>query len=634
MKSLPIILLACLLLTTNLLFSQSNSLYKEGLSFFENKQYNDALNSFTKAYNRSNEKQKQYPDLCYWYALTCYKLDKKTHKNKIEKLLVEANRLESVIAAEFYCMNYSVLNQELDGIIRYNVYKRKDYAKTCFYKANMCAKSSNKTFNAVTFSLLEEALQNGYKIPKDYLENEISKFNEKRYLETLQKYNVEIISISIKQYVEEEINKWQKKGKFEKTAHYKNRVTELARQLKIKELTQQYIDSAGAAEFKLSAAKNDYDADNEVFELKFKNDKILYLPVPISEAPAFDKNFKNLIYENPTFTISNNSYELLHIEIRNPQNHKIYIYDSNEKIAFNSNKLELSIDEIKIDIEEQSVGNRFHESKALVKVGKSDVDINIPELRKQNPNKFALIIGNENYQSYQTGLKAEQNVEFAMQDALIFKEYCIKSLGIPSENIIFKTNAGVVQMLQSIKKINTIIKTLNGEAEIVFYYAGHGYPSEKNNEPYLIPVDVNSSSLDMAVNISDIIEKFSEYPSKRIVMLLDACFSGGGRNMGLLASRGIKVIPNKPMLQGNIVMLSASSAEQSALPYNEKGHGLFTYFLLKKLQESKGEASLFELDKYLNNQVSIKATMLHAREQNPKTSFSEDVSIDWKNWKL
>ena len=34
---------------------------------------------------------------------------------------------------------------------------------------------------------------------------------------------------------------------------------------------------------------------------------------------------------------------------------------------------------------------------------KSDVDENIPEITTKNDNKFALIIGNEDYSSYQTG---------------------------------------------------------------------------------------------------------------------------------------------------------------------------------------------------------------------------------------
>ena len=66
---------------------------------------------------------------------------------------------------------------------------------------------------------------------------------------------------------------------------------------------------------------------------------------------------------------------------------------------------------------------------------------NIPSIQTKNPNKFALIIGNEDYTSRQTGLTSESNVAFAVNDAKIFKEYCVNTFGVLEENIQFLTNA-------------------------------------------------------------------------------------------------------------------------------------------------------------------------------------------------
>ena len=43
---------------------------------------------------------------------------------------------------------------------------------------------------------------------------------------------------------------------------------------------------------------------------------------------------------------------------------------------------------------------------------------------------------------------------------------------------------------------------------------------------------------------------------------------------------------------GNLVVLSAAKGVETAYSYKEKGHGLFTYFLLKKLQETQGDLTL------------------------------------------
>jgi len=67
----------------------------------------------------------------------------------------------------------------------------------------------------------------------------------------------------------------------------------------------------------------------------------------------------------------------------------------------------------------------------------SDIDKNIPQCSTSNPYRFALVVGNEDYTSHQSDLKSESNVDFARNDASAFKEYCIKTMGIPEKNITF-----------------------------------------------------------------------------------------------------------------------------------------------------------------------------------------------------
>jgi hypothetical protein len=38
------------------------------------------------------------------------------------------------------------------------------------------------------------------------------------------------------------------------------------------------------------------------------------------------------------------------------------------------------------------------------------------------------------------------------------------------------------------------------------------------------------------------------------------------------------------MPQGNMVVFSAAQGDETAYPNNDEKHGMFTYFLLKKLQ--------------------------------------------------
>lgn len=265
---------------------------------------------------------------------------------------------------------------------------------------------------------------------------------------------------------------------------------------------------------------------------------------------------------------------------------------------------------------------------------KSDVDNDIPDLGLNNQNRFALIIGNEDYASQQTELTAESNVDFARNDASAFEEYATKVLGIPKENITLLLDATTGKMKQSLDKLSLLAKNSYGNAEIFFYYAGHGLPDDITKEPYLIPVDVSGSNISNGIKLMDVYSKLTEYPCKRITVFLDACFSGGARSQGLIAARGVKIRPKASVLKGNLVVFSASSEEQSSLGYKDKEHGFFTYFLLQKLKESKGKINYLELSDYLTRQVGLKSVSINNKEQNPQTNVSPDVMEIWQTWKF
>ena len=264
----------------------------------------------------------------------------------------------------------------------------------------------------------------------------------------------------------------------------------------------------------------------------------------------------------------------------------------------------------------------------------SDVDRDIPHTGNTDPDKFAIIIGNEDYHSFQRGLSAETDVPYAANDAAVFAEYCEKALGVPHENITMTTNARWSDMNREINRMTEIVKLHGTRSELIFYYAGHGFPDENTKESYLIPVDISGTDFRSGFKLSDLYAKLTGTGAGKVTVFMDACFSGGGREAGLLAARGIKVVPKKTPLKGNIVVFSATTADQVALPYNEKQHGMFTYFLLKKIQETAGDCTYSELSDYLSKEVSEYSLRINYKLQNPETSCSYSVQDKWKDWNL
>lgn len=258
----------------------------------------------------------------------------------------------------------------------------------------------------------------------------------------------------------------------------------------------------------------------------------------------------------------------------------------------------------------------------------SDVDINIPENAINNKTTFAIIIANENYQE-------ESKVEYALNDGETFKTYCQKTLGLPEDNIHYRKDATLNNILSEIDWLSQVAKAYNGEANLIVYYAGHGIPDETNGSAYLLPIDGKGTNLRTGYSLAELYKTLGELPSQRITVFMDACFSGTKRGEGMLASaRGVAIKSKPEAPKGKMIVFSAAQGDETAYPYEDKQHGLFTYFLLKKLQETKGNITLGELGEYIKQQVSRKSIVTNGKSQTPSVSASTSVEQNWKTLKF
>lgn len=325
---------------------------------------------------------------------------------------------------------------------------------------------------------------------------------------------------------------------------------------------------------------------------------------------------------------TNNDYSSAYIPLKFEISERYGKYGQSREVTLEINQ-EIAVKELQIE------ATPFESVRQEITIGTltSAVDKNIPVVAKRYPNRLALIIGNENYNDYQMGLSAEMNVAFARNDAAIFRQYTEKVLGVEARNIFFITDATSGKMNQEINKVTAILSRMGSDAELIFYYAGHGFPDETTRTPYLMPVDVSAANLSSAIKLGDVYQKLAA-TGARTTIFLDACFSGGGRESGLLAARSVKVRPREDALLGKMVVFSASTGEQSSLPYQKEKHGMFTYFLLKKLQETQGNISLQSLADYLNREVSIESLRENGKEQDPTVLVSPELSDVWGTWQL
>jgi hypothetical protein len=269
-----------------------------------------------------------------------------------------------------------------------------------------------------------------------------------------------------------------------------------------------------------------------------------------------------------------------------------------------------------------------HNNKVIYAEYRDELVANMPKNKKSYPNRYALIIGNENYMTYGMG---PSNVEFACNDAQAFKEYVNTTFGVPESNILFKLNITSGAMAGIIERLYLILKNAPGKPELIFYYAGHGYPTKTTGESGLLPVDADPMLEGGVIPMRVILEKFATAKNATIIAFTDACYTGEGRSEPVLtAQRGIKYVPTKLEIPANVLLFAASQSDQTAFSYQTKKHGLFTWCLLNEIQTSSASVSWGPLFEKVSGRVAYESVKQGYREQRPTAKAGTQWIDIWR----
>lgn len=274
-------------------------------------------------------------------------------------------------------------------------------------------------------------------------------------------------------------------------------------------------------------------------------------------------------------------------------------------------------------VEVESPIFRFNISRYHKGVVPSDVDEDLPQTIHVDDRTFVVVVANEDYQR-------EQDVPFAIHDGEVFKEYCVQVLGIPENNIHLKVDATLNDLRFEVDWLKNALQAYQGESRAIFYYSGHGIPDEISRSSYLLPVDGYASNLESSYSLDQLYAELGDAGAGMVLYFVDACFSGANRDGGMLVeSRGVAIDSRAGTLQGNSVAFTAAQGHETANNYKEKSHGLFTYFLLKKLKENSGMLTVGELADYLNENVIRVSSMELLKTQHPSATASQELE-EWR----
>ena len=254
----------------------------------------------------------------------------------------------------------------------------------------------------------------------------------------------------------------------------------------------------------------------------------------------------------------------------------------------------------------------------LPSVAVVDVEKKIPK-GKKNPNAYAVVFGIEQY-------KNVSSVTYARRDAYWMREYFAKTLGVPEENIYYKTDvdAGKAEFDKVFSQGGWLDKRIgDGRSDLYIYYAGHGAPDFNSRTAFLIPYDGDPNyASQTGYSIDKMTANLSQLEARSVTVFLDACFSGANReNEILLAGARPVFLDVNTAVAANVTLFSAASGNQISSSWAEKQHGIFSYWLMKGMQGSADAnrdkiITVEELGGFIRNNVSKTAGKLD-REQTP-----------------
>ena len=369
-----------------------------------------------------------------------------------------------------------------------------------------------------------------------------------------------------------------------------------------------------------SVAKNNFDSleyKNQFLPLMFSGEfsipklKNTVLAYDQSDSTKFLDNFANFEEFVPNDLLISKSNDI-NDELRNKLINLKKELDDKRNSLNQKKELEIEIAKIQDKLKSIEIGN-FSD----------DLSDSIDNLQSANPNSnlFAIFIGISNYSDMPP-------VNFADRSAVAVSTFFKKKYGIPSSNVVLLLDENATaRRIES--RIRTMVKRMNEDDILIFYYAGHTAPDINGKNAFIIPSDsLPGFYTDDFFSLPNLYNFLSKNKAKNNLIILDTCFSGrtdkntfvfGDVAPIIVSSNNFNIVNDE-----KISLLTSSLGDQIANSYQSKGFRLFTYFFLKKyLENNTFNQSVFE-----DIKESVYNKSLEIGLQNEQSPFFDGTFFD------
>jgi len=231
--------------------------------------------------------------------------------------------------------------------------------------------------------------------------------------------------------------------------------------------------------------------------------------------------------------------------------------------------------------------------------------------------KWAILVGIDDYKDPKiTDLKC------AVADVTAFREVLIDQRIGGFDHVYLMTDKHKGKDYPEHNKIVFRFESLAGQIDpedtFLFYFSGHGL--EKDGVYYLLSVNADKSTqntLELTAVPLELLERLMKrIQARKILFILDTCRNDPTKSRSdsdNIMSRGlmektVKVMPGrKKGTPGYSAVIFACKEGERAYEWDEKGHGVFSFYLLEGMKgeaaDDKGDVTVNELVKYTRHKV-------------------------------
>ena len=248
--------------------------------------------------------------------------------------------------------------------------------------------------------------------------------------------------------------------------------------------------------------------------------------------------------------------------------------------------------------------------------------------------KWALLVCINNYPNYISPLR------YCVADVVAFRDALVNVAGFKRDKIFLMTDKMEGQMeptnINVVKRLGILAKQVQPQDTFVFYFSGHGIVNDGSS--FLLAVNSDTATQDTlemsAVPLDRVSKILSLVKAQQLLTVIDACRNnpetGRSGEDNVLTddfSKGFKIRrSNSNGGQPSVsATLYACNVGERAYEWAEKGHGVFSYYLLEGLNgeavNSQGEVTVTTLAEYTQGNVVKWAEEFRGKKQTPWLSL-------------